>query len=327
MDRKINELLTEKILRRLPSNLKPVEYLVDTLDIGRESAYRRMRGEIPFSFSEIAELSLRLDFSVDEIIGKNEKKRISFDLQAGFSPNLEENFLLMFKEYDKIVESFCEAKDVEVLISVNRFKPLFIIEFDALFKFYYYKWMHQAAKTSINCTYSDIVIPDELLYLQKKIKSRINLIDNVTFIIDRNLFYNVAREIQYYYNRKLISEEDVLLIKQEMIAYLKYMEGLIQKGENEAGSTYNFYLSLLDIDSNTIYAKHADSLMSQCWIYAVNPIIITNPRICEMHKKWLESLKKYSVLITQSNEILQAVFLNKQREYVENITNDLLYYG
>ncbi|MDR3338807.1 MAG: hypothetical protein LBT25_01715 [Candidatus Symbiothrix sp.] len=304
--------------------MKTVNYLTDTLGISRESAYRRMRSEKYFSFDEIAELSLKLDFSVDEIIRGNVEEQIFSELQISMLSSPEDNFRTMIKDYHKWIEEISQVKN-SVIISVNSFDSIFVTQFEALSRFLYFRWMHRSHKTTINSSFSDIVFPPEMVEIQKKFMSRVSQINEITVILNRDVLLNLIREIQYYYNRKLISEQEVKLLQNDLTAYVNLFEKMMQKGMNEAGPTYYFYLSLLEIESNSICAKYNGKIVSQYWISAVKSAIITDQNICRMQQQWLESLKKYSVLITQSNEILQAVFLNKQREYIENITNDLLY--
>ena len=53
-------------------------------------------------------------------------------------------------------------------------------------------------------------------------------------------------------------------------------------------------------------------------------IYTRNKEITARHKLWIDSLKKYCTVISQSNELLQAEFLNKQREYIDNIAVNIL---
>jgi hypothetical protein len=124
----------------------------------------------------------------------------------------------------------------------------------------------------------------------------------------------------------LISDKDIAVIKRELITLVNKIEKKMQDGCNKAGSIYNFYLSLLDIETNTTWASYGNGSGSFFWIYSISPTIICNEKVNTMHKKWLETLKKYSVLITQSNEILQVNFIDKQRKYIENITQDLSFF-
>ncbi|MDR2408392.1 MAG: hypothetical protein LBE13_09830 [Bacteroidales bacterium] len=326
MGKKLNELLITKVRESIPKNIKTVEYLIGKLNISKESAYRRMRGDIPFSFDEVTVLALDLNLSVDEIVGNDIENRVFFDLQVNDLVNSEESFLAMFKEYCKCIEKISKSKEKEMLISINRLCLFLLIKYDSLFKLFYYKWIHQTNNISVNPLFSKVIIPDEILAIKNKCKIVMQKLNNITFIVDRNMFLSIVREIQYYYSRKLISDKDMALLKQELINLINDMEDLMQKGCTESGSTYNFYLSMLDIETNTAWANGDDTNGSLFWIYSVNSVTVYNEKINYMHKKWIETLKKYSVLITQSNEILQVKFIDKQREHIENIAQDLSFY-
>ena len=79
MTMNLNKIVLTKILDIMPENLKPVTLLMEVLDIGKESAYRRLRGEKPFSMEEIYKLSLVLNFSLDEIISNDKSDAAAFN--------------------------------------------------------------------------------------------------------------------------------------------------------------------------------------------------------------------------------------------------------
>ena len=323
---KQNELLSAKILESIPENIKPIEFLTELLNIGKESAYRRMRSEIPFTFEEITKLALELDFSVDEIIGKNKEERIFIDLQANSSANHEESFLAMIQEYYKYIELIANAQDKEVFAALNRLSLSFLMGFDNLFKLYYYNWKHQSYNISINDPFSETVIPPEINAVRHQFRIIKPNIYNVHYIIDRDIFQNISREIQYYYNRKLITDEEIYILRDELSQVLKNMENIMQTGCNEYGSAASYYLSLLDIETNTNCATFDGNIASLYWMHPVNSICILNQEICNMQKRWIESIKKYSILVTLSNEILQAEFINKQVQYLNNLTKEIVYF-
>jgi hypothetical protein len=323
---KQREQLATKVLDSIPQNIKPIDYLMEKLNISRESAYRRMRGDISFTFEEVTNLSMDLGFSVDEIIGMSQEKRIFFDLSTSSLSKPEENFLTMFREYSNYVESVTKGKNIEIFSAINKISLFLLAEYNSLFKLFYYKWIHQTYNYSINKPFSEIVIPPEIMDLRKKFQLNVDNISNLNYIIDRDIFLSIVREIQYYRNRNLITDEETLLLKQDLLQLLKRMELLMQKGTNEKGRIWNFYLSLLDIETNSVCSSSDHDMASLYWVYSVNAVVIRNREICTMHKKWLESLKKYSALVTLSNEILQAEFICKQRECIETINDDLSFY-
>ena len=319
MDKKLNELLAAKVAESIPQNIKTIDYLMEVLNISRESAYRRMRGEIPFTFNEIATLSLDLGFTVDEIIGSHKKDRIFFDLKTDTSADPEESFLAMIQEYYDYIDNISKFRDGEILITLNRISLFLLIKFDTLFKFFYYKWVHQTYNVPVFYSFSEMTVPPEILAVRQQLKVRSDTLSNVNLILDRDLFLSTVKEIQYYYSRRLLSLENIHYLREELLKLLYYIEKLLQRGRNENGYEYNFYVSSLDVEANTTYASFGDNYASKFWMYSLNAVVIKNQEICKMHKKWIESMKKSSILVTQSNEILQEEYVKRQEEHINEL--------
>jgi hypothetical protein len=324
MEKNLNKMLAERILEKIPSTVKPVEYLMATLGLARESVYRRKRGELSFSFKEIVKLSKDLNFSIDEVIDKNGGDKVVFDIRNNALYDSEETFTVMLKGYLNLVKKKYEAHQVEITITQNRVMPIYALRFRHLFKFIYYKWMHQGYQVPLNFYYADVAVPAEILALKDKLILYINQISNYTFIIDPLTYKNTFDEILYYYERGLLTKEELLILKEDLLGLLKHTESLVQRGVSDFGATYQFYLSSLNIESNTIYAKYDDIAESFLWLYYVNPINTNDKYMCAIHKRWVDSMRRYSSLITHSNEILQTKFYNEQYKYLENSTRTVL---
>jgi len=330
MIKNLDEILTETILSYIPKNVKPFKYLMEALDIGRESTYRRIRGNIPFTFEEIVKLSSKLNFSIDEIIEKNIKnvKEVS-DYQQKARFTAERYFYITHLSYYRMLQSIMNTEKIEISVTLNRLFSLFVVNFDTLFKFYYYVWLHRFGDSSFNSAFSEIQLPTPVVSIQEKIKTKISLINNVTFIFDRYILQKLIKDLQYYHIRKLITDEELQEIKNDIINFIDYIEKRIQVGgTGETSSTNHYYLSLLNIDINSMYGTIGGNLISRYWPCADTSQNIGKDDLIASHNNWIHSLKRSSILISQSNEIAQATFLNQQRKNIEMITNDLfLYYG
>ena len=312
--------IATKILNNIPPYVKPIDYLMESLNISRESVYRRIRGDISFALEEVAKLSVELGFSTDELIMKDMPSRVFFDLHHTNVQNPSDIFVASFQQYTQGVFDMPRTKDIELTMIVNHIPYEFIIFFNQLFKFSYYRWMHQNQESSLKYFYSDVVLPDKLIYLQQKTSENLKTIQNNTFIFDSNIFLNLIHEIQYYYKRKLIKEEDFMLLKEDLLRLVDMVESVAQTGTcGSSYAHYNFYLSSLNINSSSRYIKYDEQIKSQFFVNLMTPMTITNSTLCDLHKKWLDSAKKYSTLITQSNEILQVRYFDKQRVHVNNI--------
>ena len=65
---KLNALLVNAIKKQIPKDDNLAKILMDYLCIGKEATYRRLRGEVPFTFAEAVIISRRFRISLDELI-------------------------------------------------------------------------------------------------------------------------------------------------------------------------------------------------------------------------------------------------------------------
>lgn len=321
MTKDYNQKILSSVENSLPPGRKPVPYLMDLLSLSKESAYRRVRGEIPFSFEEVVRLSSDLDLSIDAIVGRKDKNRAFFDLQAGPEVSPQDSFLEMLRQNTEIFRQMSESKESELMISLNRISVLFYTLPENLFKFFYYRYLQKMGKFSTNFSFSELKVPSEIISLFEKHKRYSRNIKNVTYVFDHDIFIRVIKVVLYYYRRNLLTEEEFLSIRDDLFFIFDRIEKLSVKGVNEFGTNYSLYLSSLDINSNCLYGKYDDREFAQFFPYLDNPMIVYNEEVCAVQKKWIDSLKKYSTLITQSSEMLQSLFLNKQREYINSMSD------
>jgi hypothetical protein len=317
MEKNFNKNLIDAILKNIPPKVKTASYLSNVLKMSRESAYRRIRGEIPFTADEFAKLSVRLGFSIDEIIGNNDFEHAFFEFSVDKKdPN--EVYSVMLEKYATLLEKIETTKVADSVMSLNRIPLTFHVLFDNLHKFVFYKWLNQYNEVPLNLHFSAIEVPQEIMSLQKRIRFNFEKLKRRTLILDPNTFLSQVKEIQYYYQMKLLNDEDVSLLKKEMNGLVGLLENAAKTGTLGAYKTkIDIYLSFLSIHANTNYYAYDDTIRTIIWIFTANPMVIHNVNISNMQKKWLNSLKRQSTLISQSNEISQAEFFDQQRKYIE----------
>ncbi|MDR1810356.1 MAG: hypothetical protein LBR34_08140 [Prevotella sp.] len=319
--------LTTKILESIPSHIKPITYLMDTLDIGRESAYRRVRGEIPFTFDEVSKLSLDLDFSIDEVINAGKISRTFLDLLTR-QPEADVSFTEMFRKYGHIIDHLEENDSAVMIASLNRLPLCLLTTNDTLFKFYYLNYLYQLSGDEAfeKVSFSNMTLPPDVVSLKEKFIAQLMNVHQFMFVISKSLFLTICREIQYFYNRKFISDNDVVILQNALYDLLDTVKKTIQSGTSSFDTRYFFYLSYMDISANSACLTCGDDVVAQFWIYGSNFIEVRNQEVCYMYKEWFEYLKKYTVMISTSNEMFQIKFFDLQRSYIENITKEFSYF-
>lgn len=324
MARNLNEIVLAKILDTMPENIKPVNLLMDVLDIGKESAYRRLRGEKTLSLEEVYKLSLVLNFSLDEITGNDKTDTAAFNHIGTLEQNPSKNLLEFFRYHEKYLQRLIDSGNFEITCTLNHLLLTMFVDHEQLFKFIYYRWIHQMSDVPLNYLYSTLVIPSEI----KEICGRLSLLNTkirkLVLIIDSNIIFNLIKEMQYFHVRGLLNETELNTLKTKLREYMNDIEITIDKGVDTSRTKIEIYLSVLYINSTTTYATWDDKKESAFWHHYGYPIYTRNKEITIRHKLWIDSLKKYCIVISQSNQLLQAEFLNKQREYIDNMTTNIL---
>lgn len=290
-----NSIIIEKITENIPYNLKIVNYLMDILGLGREAAYRRIRGQIPFTLDEVIKLSVDLNFSVDEIIKE------------------------MYLYFNQLAMNHVNADNNEIIIAQNRIFILALFKYKELLRFVYYKWMHQRREVSMDYKFSEVVIPETITSVAEEYLKISASLENVSVIIDSQMYMNMIKEIQYYYKRKLITEEEIEILKISLLEHLKKEEEILRTNYSSSGRKYDCYLCDFLVAPLCLYSMYDGIEESDFWIYPPQYIKINDPQISASLKEWLNSLKRYSTLITGANENVLSEFNSKQIDYITNM--------
>ncbi|MDR3218678.1 MAG: hypothetical protein LBU22_06810 [Dysgonamonadaceae bacterium] len=315
----LNKLIVSEINKNLPSDKKMIKYLMDILDIGRESAYRRIKNQIPFTVEEAAIVAKDLKFSLDMIIGadiinkENFPEKLNITIKESYN-----NFQDQLKFTNLFMQQIGQAKELSIISALN-YLPMHFFPYEALFKFEYCRTLHSVGEISFSSNFTDMKITPELMALHKESVLYFNQLRNITCIVDESVFEKLVKEIQYYYNREFITDEDIRLLQEDLFGLLSFVEKVLT-GVSHNDHNYSIYLSSFALDSNCAYYEFDDNVISQIWLFPYSPVMINNNHIVsEMQKKWLESRIKYSTLLSKSNDMLQFEILRKAHQLITNM--------
>jgi len=139
------------------------------------------------------------------------------------------------------------------------------------------------------------------------------------FIFDRHFFSSFVNELKYLSRIKLISEMDHDRMKDELFSLLDDIELASLTGKYSNGNEVAIYLSNINFETTYTYIQKSNFQMSILRVFSINSLETHNPRICEIQKYWIESLKRHSILISQSGEMQRITFFNEQRRLLETL--------
>lgn len=322
MATKKNELyqvLVDTIKRYIPQEETAAAWIANTLKIEKESAYRRLRGNVLFTFEEVAVMSSALGFSLDRVIGSNYEHSLGTRGRMKSHQETMEEYMRFFEKVYTPTGKF--------RLAMNSMPFFFSLDSEILSKFRLYKWISQKERTQPNFAFSDFELSEDLLQTYYLFYESVEKVPSMTIILDRNLFLSTIYDIIYFYRRGLVNEDELSQLQDGLLKIVDKLEYMASNGANYLGGHIELYLSAIDLDATYLHVEYEDVELCQIRVYSISTMDSQNPRVCEELKNWIESLKKYCVLISQSAESIRYDYLNKQREYIKNMKDENAFRG
>lgn len=311
--------LLTAIRNSVPSETNVARYLMEVLCLGKEAVYRRLRGEVPFTLDEAATISGNLGLSLDNMICLNSARNKPFQLQVISHVNPLEIDYTHMEEYIDLISQSRKDPYTEIGSAANIFPPTLFLRYKHLTKFFMFKWLHQSSNTNLVKSLDDIRITDRQADIHKRYIEESMYISNTYYIWDNMVFQYLVNDIKYFSELNFITKEDTLAVKEDLLIFTDDMEIMAAKGQNEAGTKLQFYLSNINFESTYSYLQTNSYRFSYLKVFTLDLVVSKEPGMFDNLKSWIQSLKRLSTLISESGEMQRVCYFNKQRELINTI--------
>lgn len=319
-----NTKIIDQIARQLPKNENPVHYLVKILSMSKETAYRRIRNQIPFSINEVAVIAEYFNLSVDQLLNIKSEDDSFFNRNFNLGWTPEDVYFNLLKNEIETMESLSASANIKITAALNRI-PFRLLPYPLLFKLDYCHYLYSTGKISLMTSrFSDSEVPSTVDDLRTKAAACLSRLSPVTCIIDSMLYSNTIRKVHYYHRLGFVSGEDLKRLQAELFELLEMYETLLRNGKSSTGSNYIFYYSFFNLDSTTISIECGDDSLLQVWIYPESPLVVkNNEQVRDIQKRWIDSKIRNSTLISKTADIQQIEMLREIYKQVSELTKDL----
>lgn len=314
----LNVNVINAIKEKLPENVNISHFLTDLLFLNKGAVYRRLRGEIPFSFHEIFLIAKELDVSLDYLAKSTGKEAYNFELVLQQFHSEKENFTKNSNKFEQILGNILTDPTSVFELSYNLFPQVPTHLFYHLSKYNCFKWVY-SNNTHQPVSFKKVDYPKKIYEMHKINNMATMNIKQTSYIWDHTIIEMLVREINYFEDIKLIDKEDVTIIKEELHEFLDYVEELTIKGVFPTGNKINIYITSVSSDAAYSYMESERSRICIIGVLDLQYVISTNSLIFDIIKGKIMSLKKGATLITESNEMFRISFFHKQRELVNSL--------
>jgi hypothetical protein len=316
---KIYEALLAQIRNRIPQNAKLVNTLVDILFIEKEAVYRRLRGEVPFTFHEIVTITKYMGISLDAIIGIESQASRLLQLKLPNYLNPKKNDLTMMESFISMLERMTAYEDTEMAVLSNIIPQDIFPGFDVLTKYVVFKWQYHYNGNQ-PLPFREVVLPESVVDAFKAQYICSKRIKKSSYVFDNQLCRYVVDDVNYFRSIRMISEEEVEIIKEDIFRLLDYLEHIATFGTfEETGNKVSIYVTDVDITNSYSYIRGGNANLCMIKTFFLTSATSTDEVIYEKTRNWITATLKLSTLITVANERQRVLYFEKQREIVRSL--------
>lgn len=315
-----NDIFLKIVKEKLSDDVTISDFLMDTLCIGKQAAYRRQRGDVPLTMKESVLIAKKLEISIDLIMGGNNERVSFFRMCMAEFENPKERDYKILEEYVGIVQASADDPYSQMTVSSCTFPQQIFLQFEHLTQFFlFFKMYHEKSKQAK--AYHQIYISDRMKQTFKNSFEAHRQFKTVHFILDKNALLYLINKIKYFYSIKLIKKEDVLLIHKDAVKMLSYLEKTAIAGRYENGSQVYLYISNISLDKNFYNIKINDLHMSIIETYILDGMASVNKIDYDRMEEWILSGRRLSNLISICGESQRIDFFNEQRLLLDDLLN------
>lgn len=318
MTEKSNAALIRAIHAHVSRPSNPASMLMDVLGIGREAAYRRLRGEVPFTFDEAGALSTNLHFSLDRVMGASAEGNVLFSLKfTEFSSPLE--------LYDKTLEHdarfFREvASDPTTVFAsaTNSIPAEYYLKYENLTRFKLFKWLyqHEIGDDITVSTFEDLALSDSLRRHAREYVQGAQMAAQTNIVFDDSGFVHWLNAIRAFRDMHLISEPSIAVLREELLELLGEFERMAVEGEYENGNRVGLYLSEVDLEAAYTYVSSERYKVAGIGLFSLNAMRTDDPTMFEYVCKWVRTQGRFATLISRSGELQRIRYFKGQRDII-----------
>ncbi|HCO67511.1 MAG TPA: hypothetical protein DIT04_07130 [Dysgonomonas sp.] len=314
----LHENLLKELKLRVQKSSELVTILSGILNLGKEAIYRRLRGEVRFTFEEVSTICYHLGLSLDSLSETSDLKR-PFSFKIADFANPEEKDYELINEFVDFLKFIKDSPITEMGFAAKLIPDGLHINYSYITRFYLFKWIYQYDNYSNIKKFEDVKGTDRILDILRDMTYHLQFIKKTYYIFDKRIFENFVDDIKYFKSIELINDDDVESLKKDLFSCLDSIEQLASKGINKLGNKTEIYLSNLNFEAGFSYIESELYKVSTIRAFTMYDITSSDVITFEKSIQWMQSLKRASTLISESGEIDRYNFFNKQREIVDTL--------
>ena len=293
--------------------------VAELLDLDKDAVYRRLRGEVNFSPTEMAIIARNLGISLDEIAGIDTSQVNSINLTLSKHIDPTEVDYALYNEYINLLKSIKDEPDTKIMEGGNFFPNYLFFDYEYITRAIMFRWS-QSSFFGKRLPFEEVTIPERMRDLQKQVCDYARHIKSTTYVWDIRIFKLFVSIIKVYAKVNLIKEDDVALIKNDLTTLLNDLETMAVTGKyQETGNEVFIYVGETNAVSNFGYIETKNMRISLFRAFLLNSFSSYENLLFDEISSWLHSAQRMTTLISVSGEKERNDFFEAQQEIIATL--------
>jgi len=299
----------------LPANISFADDLAELLNISRDSAYRRIRGETVLSLDEVKKLYDQYGLSIDAIVSPNSNMVLIHHQASDFNFSLKEWLGSLISN----LEMAKSSKTLEIIYAAKDIPIFHYFQFPELAAFKLFVWSKSVIQDP-RCEqllFSPDVVPKEILAEAAKAWQLFSSIASVEIWSDEVL-NGTLKQIEFYYECGFFPQRDIAThLCNSLYEFVDHVKKEAGDGRKSEGGTFTLYQNEILIPDNTIYANIHNQRVVFINYNTMDLLTTHQESFCEKTESYMNNLIKNSALISSTAEKERNRFFNKLKAKIE----------
>jgi hypothetical protein len=297
--RRAQERLFDTIRSRIPEQYRLVDVIEELLEVGTDSAYRRIRGDKELSFSELRKLCHTFHLSMDELLGYDSEQGALFR----YTPlRIEpQDYIRHIERLSKALGALAAAEDRVLYFTAQDIPFYHFLYHEELLFFWLYVWYDSATPGRISFReFHSRMDPDIYSPLHEQLRREYLQIPSKEIWTGQTA-NTMLRLLEFYMETGAFdSREIAFLLLRRLLELLDRVSRSAETGYKDAGrrTPFSLYNCSVDPGSNIVLARRGGKWICTVKLYAVNNLTTHNVSLCDETRKWVNNLVLKSTLIS-----------------------------
>jgi hypothetical protein len=309
----IQNAFLEQVQMRLPKNISFADELAELLNISRDSAYRRIRGETVLSLEEVKRLYDRFGISLDIILSQSSEMVTFHRRVVDHTHYTVESWL---KSLLKNLDALGSFEDHEMIFSAKDIPVFHYFRIPRLSSFKLFFWMKTLISYPMyeNTRFSPTAVPNELLALAEKVWAKYSSLHTVE-IWNEEALYDTLKQIEYYHECGFFkNKEEALALCDALIDLLDKIREEATIGKKSEGGKFGMFNNEILIADNTVFARMGSKRSVYVNQNTLNLLLTFQEPFCSQTEHYLQNLMKKSNQISVTGERERNRFFNSMKD-------------